>query len=413
MAQGLIGSEIIKLGNEVNERIRAGEPIANFTIGDFNPAVFPIPARLLEEIIKAYQEGNTNYPMANGMPELRTAIAQWSLETYGLHYTPEEVLVAGGARPIIYGIYATLIDAGDKVIFPVPSWNNNHYCHLFGATPVMVECKPENNFMPVAAEIKPYLRDARLLALCSPQNPTGTMFGKEQLEAICDSVLEENARRKPSEKPLYILFDQIYGALVYGDNQHHDPVSLRPDLRPYTIYVDGISKSLAATGVRVGWALGPSFVIDKMKAIIGHIGAWSPKAEQVATARYLKDKEEMEAFAGHFKKELAKRLHTIYTGFEELRKEGFPVHCIQPAGAIYLTVQFNLKGRQTKQGKSLANTADVTRYILDEAKLAMVPFSAFGASADSTWYRLSVGACKLEELGPLFSRLKSALSNLK
>ncbi len=412
MAETLIGSEIIKLGNEVNERIKAGEKISNFTIGDFDPSIFPIPSLLLHEIINAYKEGYTNYPMANGMPELRAAVAEWSKDTYGLQYTPNEVLVAGGSRPVIYGIYATLIDAGDKVIFPVPSWNNNHYCHLFGAEPLEVECRPENNFMPMAEDIKPLMRDARLLALCSPQNPTGTMFGKEQLEAICDLVLEENMRRGSAQKPLYIMYDQVYGALVYGENNHCDPVSLRPELRPYTIYVDGISKSLAATGVRVGWALGPAYIIDKMKAIIGHIGAWSPKAEQIATARFLSNKKEMENFMSTFKAEIANRLHAIYAGFEALRKEGFKVRCIEPAAAIYLTVQFDLKGKVTAGGKKLENTSDVIAYILNEAKLAMVPFSAFGASADSNWYRLSVGTCKMEELDDLFVRLRNALKSL-
>lgn len=412
MAETLIGSEIIKLGNEVNERIKAGEKISNLTIGDFDPSIFPIPDLLLEEIIRAYKEGFTNYPMANGMPELRTAVAAWSEETYGLSYSPNEVLIAGGARPVIYGIYATLVDAGDKVIYPVPSWNNNHYCHLFGAASLQVECKPEHNFMPLAEEIKPLIRDARLLALCSPQNPTGTLFGRKQLEDICDMVLEENMRRGSSQKPLYLMYDQIYGALVYGENKHYDPVSLRPELRPYTVYVDGISKAFAATGVRVGWALGPSFIIDKMKSIIGHIGAWSPKAEQIATARFLSDKVAMDTFMQQFKRAITDRLHAIYRGFEALRKEGFNVKCIEPCGAIYLTVQFDLKGKKTTGGTTLVTTGDVTSYLLNEAKLAMVPFSAFGASPDSNWYRLSVGTCKMENMEELFSRLKLALSAL-
>ena len=413
MAEHLIGSEIIKLGNEVNERIRAGEKITNFTIGDFDPAVFPIPEALLEEIIRAYREGNTNYPLANGMADLRQAVVQWSKRIYGLDYSVNEVLIAGGARPVIYGIYATLLDAGDKVIYPVPSWNNNHYCHLFGAKGVQVECTAENNFMPVAEEIRPLLKDARLLALCSPQNPTGTIFAKKQLEDICDLVIEENNRRPEGEKPLYIMFDQIYGALLYGGNEHYEPVSLRPELRPYTIFVDGISKAFAATGVRVGWAMGPAFVIDKMKSILGHIGAWAPKAEQVATGRFLANQTAVDGFLSEYKEEVSARLNAIYSGFEALRKEGFKVRCIEPKGAIYLTVQFDLKGLHTETGNLLASTEDVTSYILDEAKLAMVPFSAFGASKDSTWYRLSVGTCRTEGIEDLISRLRAALGKLK
>ncbi|MFM9055774.1 MAG: pyridoxal phosphate-dependent aminotransferase [Bacteroidota bacterium] len=413
MAEHLIGSEIIKLGNEVNERIRNGERITNFTIGDFDPALFPLPEPLLEHIISAYREGHTNYPMANGVPELREAVAAFSKRTYGLEYSSQEVLIAGGARPIIYGIYATLIDPGDKVIYPVPSWNNNHYCHLLGAQGVPVECQPEDRFMPVAEQLKPHLSDAVMVALCSPQNPTGTVFTKVQLEAICDLVLAENRRRGPNEKPLYILYDQIYGALLYGDHKHYDPVTLRPELRPYTVFVDGISKSFCATGVRVGWALGPAFIMDKMKSILGHIGAWSPKAEQMATARYLNDVASSDGFLKSFRERMHKLLSAVYTGFETMRAEGFPVRCIEPAGAIYLTVLFDLKGRTTPDGKRLERTDEVTSYILANAGLAIVPFSAFGAPPQSSWYRLSLGTCKEEQIPELFDRLRQTLSQLR
>lgn len=413
MAEHLIGSEIIKLGNEVNERIRAGEKITNFTIGDFDPSVFPLPEVLLELIISAYREGHTNYPMANGVPELRTAVSEWSKKIYGLEYSAAEVLIAGGARPVIYGIYETLLDPGDKVIYPVPSWNNNHYCHLMGATGLQVECSHENNFMPVAADIRPHVKDAVLLALCSPQNPTGTVFSKEQLEEICDMVLEENKSRAHGQKPLYILYDQIYGALLYGENRHYDPVTLRPELRPYTIFVDGISKAFAATGIRVGWAMGPTYIIDKMKSILGHIGAWAPKAEQIATARFMQDENAMQAYLNSFKSNMHRRLNAIYNGFEAMRKDGFPVFCIEPKGAIYMTVLFDLKGRKTRDGRELKSTEDVTSFVLSEAKLAMVPFSAFGAQPQSSWYRLSLGTCREEDIPDLFDRLRETLSGLQ
>lgn len=413
MADTLIGSEIIKLGNEIAEKIKAGEKIANMTIGDFDPAVFPIPEKLQEEIIRAYREGHTNYPMANGVPELRQAVAAFTAQLLGLEYSPGEVLIAGGARPVIYCIYSTLLDPGDKVIYPVPSWNNNHYCHLHRAATAEVECSPENDFMPVADDLRPHLKDAVLLALCSPQNPTGTIFGRKQLEDICDMVLEENRRRGPAQKPLYILYDQIYSALVFDGRTHFNPVSLRPALRPYTIFVDGISKSFASTGVRVGWALGPQYIIDKMKSILGHVGAWSPKAEQIATARYLSDTAETTRFLSHMCKEVSDRLHAFYKGFEALREEGFPVRGIAPQGAIYLTVSIDLKGKKLPDGRVLKTTGDVTAFLLNEAGLAIVPFSAFGASRESTWYRLSVGTAKKNGEAEVFSRLRAALALLQ
>lgn len=266
--------------------------------------------------------------------------------------------------------------------------------------------------MPTADEIRPYLKNATLLSLCSPLNPTGTIFKKEQLESICDLILEENKRRGPNGKPLYLMYDQIYWVLTFGDNQHYNPVSLRPEMKEYTIFIDGISKSLAATGIRVGWAFGPRKIMDKMKSILSHIGAWSPKAEQVATANYLHMKHEMGTYVNDFKKRIDTRLVKFYEGFVQLKKEGFKVNAIAPQAAIYLTVQFNLAGMKTQDGKVLKTQKDVTQYILDEGKLALVPFSAFGSSENSSWYRLSVGTCNSAEIDEVFTSLRKSLSGL-
>ena len=284
MAEGLVGSEIIKLANEINEKIRAGAHIFNLTIGDFNPAIFPIPAVFEEEIKKAYKDRKTNYPAANGIAELRKAVSNLLLRDGGIEYSPEEILIAGGGRPLIYAIYQVVLDPGDTVLYPVPSWNNNHYSHLTRVKKIQIETKYEDNFMPTADQIKPHIQHVNMLALCSPLNPTGTAFSKEGLTAICDVILEENKRRGPNEKPVYLLFDQIYWQLTFGETKHHNPVVLKPEMRDYTLFIDGMSKAYAATGVRIGWGFGPKKVIHKMKAILGHIGAWAPKAEQEAAA---------------------------------------------------------------------------------------------------------------------------------
>lgn len=412
MAENLIGSEIIKLAGEIRELIAKGERIYNFTIGDFDPKVFPIPAELKEEIIQAYINDETNYPAADGMAELRKEVAKLIKNGQGLTYAENEILIAGGARPIIYAIYQALVDPTDVVLFPVPSWNNNHYTHLSHAQQAFVETLPENNFMPTVEELAPHIQKATLLALCSPLNPTGTVFSKEQLEAICDMVIAENQRRSADEKPLYIMYDQIYWTLTYGETVHFDPVSLRPELRPYTIFVDGISKSMAATGVRVGWAFGPKKIIDKMKSILGHVGAWSPKAEQMASARFLQNETAVDRFLGDFKKQLEDRLVGFYNGIQTLKSEGFQVDAIAPMAAIYLTVKFDLKGKTTADGNVLDTTEAVTNYLLSEAKLAVVPFYAFGASKSSPWYRLSVGTATMNDVTESIASLRVALNKL-
>jgi aspartate aminotransferase len=412
LAQNIIGSEIIKLAGEVNEKIKQGEKIYNMTIGDFNPKEFPIPTELKQMIVDAYFDDQTNYPAADGMLELRSAVSNLLKERGQLDYKADEILIAGGARPVIYSIFKALVDAGDTVIFAVPSWNNNHYSYLNSAKAVVIEAKPEQNFMPLASDIKPFIKEATLVALCSPQNPTGTVFSKEGLEEICDMILEENARRGPNQKPVYLMYDQIYWALTFGNIQHYNPVTLRPAMKDYTVFVDGISKSLSATGVRVGWSMGPKLIIDKMKAILTHVGAWAPKAEQMATAKYLSDLTMYDAFIVKQKASIIARLEGFYKGFQALKAEGYKVDAITPQAAIYLTIKFDLHGMKTADGTILATTKDITKYILDEAKLAVVPFYAFGADDDSPWYRMSVGTCKVSDVNDVISNLRVALQKL-
>ncbi|HEY3250875.1 MAG TPA: aminotransferase class I/II-fold pyridoxal phosphate-dependent enzyme [Ignavibacteria bacterium] len=413
MAETLIASEIIKLAGEINEKIKQGEKIFNLTIGDFDPKIFPIPKELEEEIIKAYKEHATNYPPADGLLETRQAVSQFIASRQGLEYNPlNEILIGAGARPLIYATYQTLVHPGDTVIFPVPSWNNNHYSHLSQAKKIEIPATPENNFMPTANDIQPHIKNAALISLCSPLNPTGTVFKRNQLEDICTLILEENERRSEGEKPLYLMYDQIYWVLTFGDTEHYDPVSIIPEMRNYTLFIDGLSKSFAATGVRVGWSFGPSYVIGKMKSILSHLGAWAPKAEQIASAKYIANTAAVNAYLENFKKEVHKRLEGFYKGFTELKDEGFKVNAIAPQAAIYLTVQFELHGLKKEDGAILKTTKDITKYILEEAHVAIVPFYAFGDSDNSTWYRLSVGTCKLDEVEKVIESLRKALSKL-
>lgn len=412
LAESLIGSEIIKLAAEIQEKIKQGQHIFNFTIGDFNPALFPIPERFRELIIEAYLSGYTNYPAAEGNADLRQAVSAFIQHYQGLMYQPDEILISSGGRPLIYAIYRSVVDRGDKVIYSVPSWNNNHYTHFVEGEHIAIQTQPENKFMLTAEELKPHIRGASLLALCSPLNPTGTTFTRDGLKAICDLVVEENNRRGNGEKKLYILFDQIYWVLCYGKTKHIDPVSICPELRPYTLFVDGMSKSFAATGVRVGWAMGPAKVIGKMKSILSHIGAWSPMPEQKAAAVYLTETKQIDTYLERFKFDIHQRLDEIHAGFQKLKQKGYAVDSIAPEAAIYLTIQLNLQGKTDATGKLLATQQDVTFYILDQAGIAVVPFSAFGSPKESSWYRLSVGTCKQEEIQPMLDGLEKALQGL-
>src|SRR6202008_299032 len=177
-----------------------------------------------------------------------------------------------------------------------------------------------------------------------------TAFSEDALAGICDLVLEENARRGPGVRPLYLLYDQVYWMLTFGSTKHFDPVSLRPAMREYTIFVDGISKSFASTGVRVGWTVAPPDVTRRMMSIVGHVGAWAPRAEQIAVAKLLGDRAAIGAYHQTMLREVYDRLEALYEGILALRERGFPVEAVMPMGAIYLSARFELHGAVTPQG---------------------------------------------------------------
>lgn len=412
LANNLIPSEIVKIGSEIRELLRKGEKLYNFTVGDFDPAVFPIPKKLEEAIKEAYQNHYTNYPAPEGNLDLRQSIQSFHQQHQQLSYGPDEILVATGGRPLIYTIFQILCDEGDHILFPVPSWNNNHYTRFVRGQSVIIPTSSRENFMPTAKDIAPHVQQATLLCLCSPQNPTGTTFRQDQLESICDLVLEENMRRSSDEKKLYVMYDQMYWQLTYDHTVHYDPVSLRPEMHPYTIYVDAISKVFAATGVRVGWSLGPADLISKMKALLSHTGGWAPMAEQKAVAKYLRDDEDIMLYLHQFKQALRERLSRIHEGIQQMKSKGIRVDSIAPQAAIYLTLCINVRGQRTKEGNLLETQQDVTAYILHRAKTALVPFYAFGDEVDSPWYRLSVGTCRIEDINPMLCLLEEALTEL-
>lgn len=401
MARGLTGSEILKIAGEVRARIARGEQVLNLTVGDFDPRAFPIPEALGRGITEAIARGETNYPPADGVPALREAIrVSWEREL-GLSYPLDGIVVASGARPIIYGMYRAVVEEGETVVFPAPNWNNDFYCHLQGAKSVIVPTRAEDGFMPTAASLAPHLADARLLVLCTPLNPSGTMMSEAQLREVCALVVEENQRRKASgARPLLVLFDQIYRLLTLTDTPHLTPVHVAPEMAEYTVFVDGISKAYAATGLRVGWGIGPPSVIARMRDVLSHVGAWAPKPEQMATAAWIADASGTEAYLRDMRHAIAERLSLLHNGFEAMAARGLPVKSIRPQASVFMSVRFDLPGRTTE---------DVRRLLLEKAGVATIPFRAFGLADDAGWHRVSVCASQMDELRAGLERIEAVL----
>jgi len=411
LARGIVGSEILKISAQIRALKAKGAVLCNLTVGDFDPAYFPIPKELLEGTRAALAAGHTNYPPSDGVLALREAVVRLYEREWGLKFPLDSVLIAGGARPLLYGAYKTLITPGDIAVYPVPSWNNNHYSVLTGARAVELAVTPESNFFPTLEQLRPHLKKARLLCLNSPLNPTGTAIDRNLLQQIALEVLEENKRRQTSggDRPLYLVYDQVYWTLTYGAIKHVTPLELVPELAPYTLLLDAISKAFCATGLRVGWAVMPPAIRRHMMDILGHVGAWAPKAEQVAVAALLDAPEKTQAFQAELKTKLKARLDALYEGFIAMKRDGFPVDAVAPQGAIYLSARFNLFGKNLR-GHDIRTNEQIRHLLLEEAGVAVVPFQAFGLKEDTGWFRLSVGAVSMEEIAAIFPRLRELLT---
>src|SRR5450432_3052244 len=412
LARGVVGSEILRIAAAIRALKAQGAEICDLTVGDFDPTQFPAPVALLDGMRAALAAGQTNYPPSDGVVALREAVARYYAKHLGLDYPVESVLITGGARPLLYGSYLTVLDPGDAAVYPVPSWNNNHYAYLCGARAIELPVRADANFFPMPDELAPFLSSptSRLLMINSPLNPTGTVIDPEVLRAICELVVEENRRRAraggDARKALWLCYDQVYWQLLYAGRakttpvRHATPPEVCVDVAPYTIMLDAASKSFAATGLRVGWAVMPPAARQRMADILGHVGAWAPRPEQVAMAALLDDEAAVTSYLAEMRPRVQQRLDRLAVGFAAMQKDGYPVEVIAPQGAIYLSVRFAIPGQ----------TNDATRkLLLDRAGFALVPFQAFGLREDSGWFRISVGAVSLAEIDAALPRVRAAL----
>lgn len=367
--QNIIGSEIIKINNTIKS-VKDNE-IYNYTIGDFDPEVNPIPGKLQSLIAHEYYKNQTNYPSAQGELALRKAVSD-HYATKGISYSENEILIGAGVRPLIYTIFKTIVNPKDGVLFAAPSWNNNHYSFLSNAVKVCVPTDESNNFNLTYHDVLKNFDNTKLLCLCSPQNPTGSVMSKDELKQICDLVVYTNW-----STPTYILYDQIYSEL--SDMSHH-PLTLCPDIKPYLICVDGVSKSLSATGIRVGWMMASEEVIKQATQIFSHIGAWAPKPEQLAVAKYLVTDDYQEYIQGQ-KNQFEYIQQAFMSVIDKHKSYGFDY--IKPDGGIYLAIKLPYRKTTTDLNFFLS-------YLIHECCIGLVPFDYFGCQ-NSEWFRMSFG----------------------
>jgi aspartate aminotransferase len=413
MARSLISSEILVIAQEIRALIANGTPVTNLTVGDFDPAYYPLPEGLRNGVLEAINRGEQQYPPPAGTPELRESVRRIYKKHLGLEYSVDSVLVSAGARPLVAATYLALAGPGRSAVFGVPSWNNNHYCHLTSTRALAVSTTESTGFFPTPDAIASVLPEANLLCLNAPQNPTGTNIDPQLLKQLCDQIVAENRRRAGlSKPPVFVLYDQVYWMLSPESSPHAHPVGVCPEIQPYTVYVDAISKCFAAPGFRVGWALGPVEVIERMSALLTHIGAWAPRPMQSATHRFLDDGTAAMDYTRDLRAKLSARTRPITEGIASLRGLGYPVKAVAGHGGLYISMHFDLTGRATKDGALLSTDEDVRRWLLREGGIALVPFTCFGVPENSGWFRASVGCIGIEESLALPGRIRKLIDGL-
>ncbi len=368
-----------------------GLDVINFGVGEPD---FDTPEHIKEAAIKAVKDGFTKYTPVGGIDELKEAISEKFRKDNNLSYEKDEIVVSCGAKHSLYNIAQAVYGLGDEVIVPSPYWvSYPDQVLLNDATPVFVKTYEEDSFMlkpdALAAKITP---KTRALILNSPSNPTGLAYDKKTLEAIAEIALRNN---------IYIISDEIYEKLVYDGTEHISIAALGKEIKEKTIVVNGLSKSHAMTGWRIGYTAGPKDIIKAMTNIQSQSTSNPASISQKAAVAALTGPQD---FISVMQTEFDKRRKFLVEGLNSV--EG--VSCITPNGAFYAFPNISkLYGRSVAE-RRINSSLDMAMYLLEDANVALVHGEAFG---DDSYIRISY-ATSMENIKKGLDRIRDAVSRL-
>ncbi|NUP53027.1 MAG: pyridoxal phosphate-dependent aminotransferase [Catenulispora sp.] len=371
----------------------AGRPVVGFGAGEPD---FPTPAYIVQAAVEAAQDPKFHkYTPAGGLPELKAAIAAKTLRDSGVEVTASQVLVTNGGKQAIYNAFATLLDPGDEVIVPAPYWTTYpEAIQLAGGVPVPVVADETTGYLATVEQLEAARTErTKVLLFVSPSNPTGAVYSPEQVEAVGRWALEHG---------LWVLTDEIYEHLVYGDAVFTSIVKAVPELADRTVIVNGVAKTYAMTGWRVGWLIGPADVVKAATNLQSHATSNVSNVAQIAALAAVSGSLEA---ASEMRVAFDRRRQTIVRMLNEI--DG--VVCPEPEGAFY--VYPSVKGLLGKEirGQRPTTSVELAALILDEVEVAVVPGEAFGTPG---YLRLSY-ALSDEDLVEGVSRMQKLLSEAR
>ena len=352
---------------------------------------FDTPANIKEAAIKAINTGFTKYCPVAGTPDLKDAVIKKFKEDNNLEYTREEVIVSCGGKHSIYNLFQTIFDEGDEVIIPAPYWvSYPDMAVLAGAVPVFITTSDKNHFKVKPTEIEKVItKKTKAFILNSPSNPTGNTYTREELEEIADICIKNN---------LLTISDEIYEKLVYDNFKFFSIAQVSKKVKEHTVIINGVSKAFAMTGWRIGYAAGPKEIIASMTKIQSQSTSCPTSISLKAATEALNgDKQCLETMRIEFEKRrnyIVDRLNKI---------DG--ITCLKPEGAFYVFPNISNLLEKTYNGKLINTDIELADYLLEEAKIAVVPGSAFGAKG---FIRFSY-ATSMEKIVEGLDRMEAAL----
>lgn len=369
----------------------AGEDILNFSVGEPD---FDTPLHVCEAGKKAIDDGHTRYTAVPGIPELREAVVNRFREDHGWEYTPDQIQICCGGKHGLYNIFQAVIDPGDEVLIPAPYWvSYPPMVQLAGGKPVIIPLEEKDDFDLNPDILEEYATDrTRAIMINSPSNPTGSLFSAKALEAIGKMALE---------KGWLVITDDIYETITYLDGDLPHILDVDPKLKDQTIVLNGVSKSFAMTGWRIGYSAGPEHIIKAMNKIQSQSTSNPSAPAQYAALAALTGPQD---FPATMQEAFVPRRDFFVQDLRSI--EG--VSCVNPKGAFYVFPNFSSYYGRSFKGKAINDSLSMADYFLDEAKVASVPGVAFGADA---FIRFSF-ATSMEVIQEGMQRIKDALSQL-
>jgi aspartate aminotransferase len=370
-----------------------GIDVISFGVGEPD---FATPAHIREAAKVALDRGATKYTAVRGITALIGAILEDSERRRGVAHRPRQVVVSTGAKQSLFNLALALFQEGDEVIIPAPYWvSYPEQVALVGATPKIVPTTEESGFLLTPAALRAAIGPrTRGVILCSPSNPTGSAYSEEQLAALAEVL---------RDAPIWVIVDEMYGQLVYDGFQQASLAKVAPYLADRLILIDGASKTYAMTGWRIGWMLAPEAVADACELVQGQSTSNAAAVCQYATIAALKgDRTELHAMVAEF----GARRNAMVEGLRGI--DGLT--CRMPEGAFYAFPSVGqLVGRQTPTGTTLTSDVDVATHLLETARVAVVPGTAFGGPG---YVRLSYATSR-EQIAEGIARMSAAIAALR